>query len=97
MDHYRNTVARETNVKLDPIGSDPERLAKRRYGIFRRYRRRTPMPNNQHPLFICAICAFLWRVLLEVDDALERDIERTVISLDSASHRNMSRVVGNED
>jgi hypothetical protein len=46
----RNTVARESNVKLNPVSPNRERLTKRRHRIFRRNSRRPTMPNNQHQL-----------------------------------------------
>jgi hypothetical protein len=36
VDHNRNTVARETNVKFDTIRPNGKRLTKRRHCIFRR-------------------------------------------------------------
>src|SRR6185436_21186753 len=43
-----NTIARESNIKLDPVSPNRERLTKRRHRILRRNSRCTTMPNDQH-------------------------------------------------
>ena len=50
VDHNRNTIARQTNVKLNPIRPNRERLTKRSHRIFRRNRRRATMTNNQRTI-----------------------------------------------
>jgi len=60
VDDNRNTIARETNVKLSPIRSNRERLTKRRSGIFRRDRGRAAMTNDQRPTIqIVLLCLFV--------------------------------------
>jgi hypothetical protein len=66
VDDHRHAISRQTNVKLDPVGSSRNRGAKRRHGVFRRHGRRAAMPDDQwcshkkaqkpQKLF----CAFLW-------------------------------------
>jgi hypothetical protein len=48
VDHNGNTVASETDVKLDPVSSNRQRLTKSRHRVFRRNSRRATMTNDQH-------------------------------------------------
>src|SRR5215212_8883992 len=47
VDDYRNTIACETNVKLNSIGSGRNRFTESSHCVFRRDRRRSAMTDDQ--------------------------------------------------